>query len=445
MNKFLNLPEEVNFILEKLQEYGQGVLVGGAVRDILLGYIPEDFDFATDLEYSKLIEIFSEFSPKEIGKSFGIIQVIINGKSFEIAKFRKDLGAPEDRRKQEVEFSSDLMEDLKRRDFTINAIAWNGEKLLYSEKDSLKHIDERALIFVGNPIERVKEDPLRVLRMIRFICTKRLTPQYMLSLKGKDFTSLKTLSKERIREEFNKILLSEDVYLGLNLISFLELWKYILPEMENCLGFNQKNPHHIFDVGLHTFNVVKNSKVDLEIRVSALLHDIGKPKTYSLDEKGVGHFYGHEKLSEEIGKDWLKEMKYPNETVESISLLVANHMSSLHLQTPKGVRKLLGKIGNENMLKLLKLMEADLISTKPPFDFSNLDRIKIIYHEITTKKEAVTVKELKINGKDILSLGFEQGKNIGVILENLLELVLENPSLNERDELLTLAKEYKDI
>ncbi|MGL6168911.1 MAG: CCA tRNA nucleotidyltransferase, partial [Fusobacteriaceae bacterium] len=221
MNKFMNLPNEVNFILKKLQKYGQGVLVGGAVRDILLGYTPEDFDFATDLEYSKLIEIFSEFSPKEIGKSFGIIQITVNGKFFEIAKFRKDIEIPDCRKKQEIEFTPDLMEDLKRRDFTINAIAWDGKALIYSEKDSLKHIEERALIFVGDPIKRIKEDPLRVLRMIRFICTKKLTPKYILSLKNENSISLKNLSKERIRDEFNKILMSEEVYLGLTLISFL--------------------------------------------------------------------------------------------------------------------------------------------------------------------------------------------------------------------------------
>ncbi|MGL5051099.1 MAG: CCA tRNA nucleotidyltransferase [Fusobacteriaceae bacterium] len=423
MNKFMNLPNEVNFILKKLQKYGQGVLVGGAVRDILLGYTPEDFDFATDLEYSKLIEIFSEFSPKEIGKSFGIIQITVNGKFFEIAKFRKDIEIPDCRKKQEIEFTPDLMEDLKRRDFTINAIAWDGKALIYSEKDSLKHIEERALIFVGDPIKRIKEDPLRVLRMIRFICTKKLTPKYILSLKNENSISLKNLSKERIRDEFNKILMSEEVYLGLTLISFLTLWKYILPEMEKCINFNKNNEHNIF-------NLIKNSPQDLEIRLSALFHDIEKTSCYKRDE---------------TAKNWLKEMRYSNQTLENVLALVKNSMSSLHLQTKKEIKKLIGKIGHENMKKLFKLMEADIISTKPPFDFSDLDKIKILYSEIINQKEAVTVKDLKIDGKDILSLGFESGKKIGIILNYLLELVLENYSLNEKEKLIEIVKKNKDI
>lgn len=443
MKNFFNLPKEVKFILNRLQEYGQGVLVGGAVRDLLLGYEPKDFDFATDLNYSKLLEIFSEFSPKEIGKSFGIIQIKVEGKSFEIAKFRKDIETPEDRKNQKVEFTSDLIEDLKRRDFTINAIAWNGKELIFWDKNSLKHIKERALVFLGDPLKRISEDPLRILRMIRFISTKNLTPKYILDLKGTDFSSLNSLSKDRIREEFNKILLSKEVYLGLNLITYLNLWKYILPEMDKCIGFKQNSPYHIWDVGMHTFHVVKNSHANLELRISALLHDLGKPETYSQDKEGIGHFYGHEKISEVIGRKWLKDMRYSNEIIENVSLLVLNHMNFFNLNNIKGLKKVVGKIGNKNMINLFKLIEADLTATKPPFDFENLDKIKILYHEIISKKEPLTLNELKIKGNDILSLGFKQGKEIGVILDYLMELVLENPSFNSKENLLEIVKNIK--
>ena len=303
------LDRNIKLILDILQENGQGYIVGGYVRDVLLGLEPKDCDFVTDIEYEKLLNIFSEYSPKEIGKHFGIIQIIYNGKSYEIAKYRKDIGVPEDRKKQEVEFTNNIMEDLKRRDFTINAIAYDGKNFRYVEgaEEDLKN---KTLRFVGDPIARIKEDPLRIMRFIRFLATKNLKSGFEIE-KLKDYLYLlDKISMERIRDEFNKIILSKDIENALSILEKSGVLEYIIPEWSATIGFDQKNSHHYLTVDEHIKKVVSLCDEDLELRIAALLHDIGKPQTFTLDSEGKGHFYNHEIESAKIAESILKRMKY---------------------------------------------------------------------------------------------------------------------------------------
>ena len=441
--KKINLFKDEKEILEILQKYGEGYIVGGYVRDSLLGIEPSDCDFVTNLDYSKLLEIFKDFSPKEIGKHFGIIQIIYNGKSYEIAKYRKDIGVPEDRKKQEVEFTNNIMEDLKRRDFTINAIAYDGKNFRYVEgaEEDLKN---KTLRFVGDPIARIKEDPLRIMRFIRFLATKNLKSGFEIE-KLKDYLYLlDKISMERIRDEFNKIILSKDIENALSILEKSGVLEYIIPEWSATIDFDQKNSHHYLTVDEHIKKVVSLCDEDLELRIAALLHDIGKPQTFTLDSEGKGHFYNHEIESAKIVESILKRMKYSAKISSSIKNLVLYHLNTFKNSGRKYVKKLINEMGKDEVLKLFKLMEFDRIAHNPPHDFRSLNELKRLYNEIIEKEEAVSIKDLKISGKDIIELGVSQGKEIGLVLKLIFERVLEDSSLNEREILIKLAKEIID-
>lgn len=441
--KKINLFKDEKEILEILQKYGEGYIVGGYVRDSLLGIEPSDCDFVTNLDYSKLLEIFKDFSPKEIGKHFGIIQIIYNGKAYEIAKYRKDIGVPEDRKEQEIEFTNSIMKDLKRRDFTINAIAYDGKNFRYVEgaEEDLKN---KTLRFVGDPIVRIKEDPLRIMRFIRFLATKNLESAFEIK-KLKDYLYLlDKISMERIREEFNKIILSKDIENALSILEKSGVLEYIIPEWRATIAFDQKNPHHYLTVDEHIKKVVSLCDEDLELRIAALLHDIGKPQTFTLDSEGKGHFYNHEIESAKIAERILKRMKYSTKVSDNIKNLVLYHLNTFKNSGRKYVKKLINEMGKDEVLKLFKMMEFDRIAHNPPHDFRSLNELKRLYNEIIEKEEAVSIKDLKISGKDIIELGVSQGKEIGLVLKLIFERVLEDSSLNERKILIKLAKEIID-
>lgn len=441
--KKINLSKDEKEILEIVQKYGEGYIVGGYVRDSLLGIEPSDCDFVTNLDYSKLLEIFKDFLPKEIGKHFGIIQIIYNEKAYEIAKYRKDIGVPEDRKEQEIEFTNSIMEDLKRRDFTINAIAYDGKNFRYVEgaEEDLKN---KTLRFVGDPIVRIKEDPLRIMRFIRFLATKNLESAFEIE-KLKDYLYLlDKISMERIRDEFNKIILSKDIENALSILEKSGVLEYIIPEWSATIAFDQKNPHHYLTVDKHIKKVVSLCDEDLELRIAALLHDIGKPQTFTLDSEGKGHFYNHEIESAKIAESILKRMKYSAKMSSSIKNLVLYHLNTFKNSGRKYVKKLINEMGKDEVLKLFKLMEFDRIAHNPPHDFRSLNELKRLYNEIIEKEEAVSIKELKISGKDIIELGVSQGKEVGLVLKLIFERVLEDSSLNERELLLKLAKEIID-
>lgn len=441
--KKINLFKDEKEILEILQKYGEGYIVGGYVRDSLLGIEPSDCDFVTSLDYSKLLEIFKDFSPKEIGKHFGIIQIIYNGKAYEIAKYRKDIGVPEDRKEQEIEFTNSIMKDLKRRDFTINAIAYDGKNFRYVEgaEEDLKN---KTLRFVGDPIVRIKEDPLRIMRFIRFLATKNLESAFEIE-KLKDYLYLlDKISMERIRDEFNKIILSKDIENALSILEKSGVLEYIIPEWSATIDFDQKNSHHYLTVDEHIKKVVSLCDEDLELRIAALLHDIGKPQTFTLDSEGKGHFYNHEIESAKIVESILKRMKYSAKISSSIKNLVLYHLNTFKNSGRKYVKKLINEMGKDEVLKLFKLMEFDRIAHNPPHDFRSLNELKRLYNEIIEKEEAVSIKDLKISGKDIIELGVSQGKEIGIVLKLIFERVLEDSSLNERKILIKLAKEIID-
>ncbi|MGL5646942.1 MAG: CCA tRNA nucleotidyltransferase [Clostridium sp.] len=435
----IDLPKDVEFVLKTLQQYGQGFVVGGAIRNHFLGIEPKDYDFTTDIEYDKLLEIFKDYSPKEIGKSFGIIQIKIDGIHYEIAKFRRDIGVSQDRREQEVEFTSKLSDDLTRRDFTFNAVAYDGENLITVCEEWISDLLTNSIRFVGEASERIKEDPLRAFRYVRFLSQKGITPSTREYYEVKNFVTenkelISNLSKERIRDEFIKILLSDKVMIGLDSLTELGLMEFIIPNIKEY-KINQLNKHHNRDLIGHMFYSVQCCQPILELRLSALFHDIGKPQCFTIDEKHEGHFYNHDKVGTEITEQLLRELKFDNKTIDIVCKLVANHMNKSHRQTPKAMRKLVNNVGIDNMQLLFSLMEADIIASMPPYNFKPLDNMKIIFHEITKEEPCLKITDLKINGNDLMAKGYV-GKEIGDKLKELHELVLENGAEFNKREIL---------
>lgn len=439
----IDLPKDVEFILTTLQQHGKGYIVGGAIRNHFLGVEPKDWDFTTDIEYNTLLCIFKEYTPKEIGKSFGIIQIKVNGIHYEIAKFRKDVGISQDRREQEIEFTSKLSDDLIRRDFTFNAVAYEGENLVTVCDEWISDLLTNSIRFVGEAGERITEDPLRAFRYVRFLSQKGITPSTREYYEVRDFVKenkelIHNLSRERIRDEFVKIILSDRVMIGLDSLTELGLMQFIIPNI-NEYKINQLNQHHNRNLINHMFYAVQCCKPILELRLSALFHDIGKPQCFTIDEKREGHFYNHDKVGAEITEKLLRELKFDNKTIDIVCKLVANHMNKSHRQTPKAMRKLINKVGMDNMSLLFNLMGADIISSSPPYNFESLDTMKILFHEICKENEespCLKVTDIAINGNDLIKLGYV-GKEIGIKLNELHELVLEHGNkINNYNELI---------
>lgn len=441
----IKLNHNIEFILKLLKEEGQGYIVGGFVRDIFLGLNPKDCDFVTDIEYERLKEIFKKFKPKELGKHFGIIQIKIGDIPYEIAKMREDIGIPLDRKVQKVEFTKNIYDDLKRRDFTINAIAYDGEKFYFGEK-SKEDIENKILRFVGECTQRIKEDPLRILRYFRFLATKDLKyfPETIDEIK-KSKNLIQNLSAERIRDEFSKIITGKNAYKVLKLMSENKILEEIIPEWSKTIGFDQKNIHHIYTVDEHILKSLELTNGDLITRLAVLFHDIGKPRCYTFGEDGQGHFYKHEKYSIEIAEKLMSNLKFSKLDTERVCKIIRYH--SLYRQNIDEifVKKMLNRFGEEDLYRYLEVVEADRRTHNNDIcNLEDLDQIKTILKKIQETKPPLSMKDLKISGKDLLKVGVPKGKIIGEILDYLMEKVLEDENLNNYETLINLAINYKD-
>ena len=441
----IKLNHNIEFILNLLKEEGQGYIVGGFVRDIFLGLNPKDCDFVTDIEYERLKEIFKNFKPREMGKHFGIIQIKIGGIPYEIAKMREDIGIPLDRKVQKVEFTKNIYDDLKRRDFTINAIAYDGEKFYFGE-NSKEDIENKVLRFVGDCTQRIKEDPLRILRYFRFLATKDL--KYFLETideikKSKNL--IQNLSAERIRDEFSKIITGKNAYKVLKLMSENKILEEIIPEWSKTIGFDQKNIHHIYTVDEHILKSLELTSKDLITRLAVLFHDIGKPVCYTFGEDGQGHFYKHEKYSVEIAEKLMLNLKFSKIDTERVCKIIKYH--SLYRQNIDEifVKKMLNRFGEEDLYRYLEVVETDRRTHNNDIcNLEDLEQIKVILKKIQETKPPLSMKDLKISGKDLLKVGVPKGKIIGEILDYLMEKVLEDENLNNYETLINLAINYKN-
>ena len=435
-------------ILNKLNEYGKGYIVGGAIRDILLGLKPKDVDFATNLPYGILKTLFSEYTPKETGKSFGVLRIRINNIDYEIAKFRKDNYEEKDGLKiipeeKKVSFVDDIRNDLARRDFTINAMAYNEVEGIVDLYNGEKDIENKVINFIGNAEERIIEDPLRVLRAFRFMSRLNfsLSENTIEAIKNQKFL-LKNIPEERITMEFSKLLLGDNIKNTLTLMKDTGVLELIILEFKATYDFNQCNPHHNLDLFNHIINVVSKVPADLELRYSALLHDIAKPVVQTFDEKGIAHYKTHEIVGADMARDILTRMKLPVKLIDTVVEIIKKHMVLYKDITDKKFNKLLSEMGYDNLWRLIEHSIADNSSKNDEVVSTENDLHERLKRAVE-KQMQVTVNDLAVNGKDLIELGFT-GKEVGEIKKELLDKYLSEEIQNNKEEMMEYVKEkYK--
>ena len=430
------IPDEALYVLNKLKEKGfESYLVGGCVRDLCLGRTPKDFDITTQALPEEVMQLFDHTIPT--GIEHGTVTVMINGIPLEVTTFRTDGDYTDNRRPDSVKFGVTIEEDISRRDFTINGLIYDGEvtDLVYGLGDLLN----KVIRCIGKPNDRFKEDALRMMRAIRFSCQLGFTIQYMTreAIIG-NAKLIKNVSQERVRDELVKILLSDRPSEGIQLLSKLGILQYILPELQSCVGFDQHNRYHRKNVFDHILKVLEATPSGLNVRLSALFHDISKPETFTIGEDGNGHFYSHHKVGADKTREIMKRLKFDNDTINSVCILVYEHMSRYPKLREGSVKKLLKRLGEQNVDDLINLQLADIIGSKPPFDFEDVVLLKNELKRIIEFKEPIAVNQLAINGNDLFALGIKPGKRMGEILNELLQHVMEHPEANNKMDLLEI-------
>jgi tRNA nucleotidyltransferase (CCA-adding enzyme) len=453
----IQLPQKVDFIINELMEHGyEAYAVGGCVRDKVLGKEPEDWDITTSAKPLEVKRLFRRTI--DTGIQHGTVTVMIEKEGYEVTTYRIDGEYEDNRRPKSVEFTVNLVEDLKRRDFTINAMAYNEQQGIVDIFGGLIDIENKIIRCVGSANERFEEDALRILRAMRFSAQLGFVIEEK-TLKAiiEKADNLRVISAERIRVELNKLILSShpdkliDVYKA-------GITKVILPEFDAMMKTEQKNPHHIYTVGIHTLKAIEgvgNSKTytmgettfspkeKLILRLTMLFHDVEKPNCKTSDEKG-DHFYGHPEKGAETAKNILRRLKFDNETTDTVYRLIKWHDYRFTL-TPSAMRRAVNKIGEDIMDLLFEVKKADADAQNP---ITSDEKIKVLeeayelFVQIQKDKECVNLKMLSINGKDLIDLGFKPGIRIGEILNALLDAVLEDPALNESKALKEMAIKY---
>lgn len=433
------IPDSIKEILNRLKEEGyESYIVGGSVRDLVIGKEPKDYDITTSAKPEEIEKIFKDKKTFDVGKHFGTIVVVTVDGNVEVTTYRTDGEYEDGRRPKEVYYTPDIIEDLSRRDFTINAMAYNENGLL-DPFGGIKDIRKKLIRTVGDPYKRFEEDFLRILRAVRFATQLG----FQIDNKTKDAckkyaSNIDRISNERIREEIFKILLAKTPSIGFRLMNELNVLQVILPELTQTINFDQRNPHHNRTLFDHTLCVVDNTPPDLTIRMSALLHDIGKPSTFSLDEEGIGHYYNHDRIGAERSKNILNRLRCSNEFVSDVALFVKEHMFYADMKE-KGIKRQLKRVGEDKIFQLMELKKADM-SCKNNKDVSLVEDVIDKIREILESKDPFKKEHLAVDGNDIIKLGYKKGKLIGEILDHLLEKVVVNPDLNNKDDLFQITK-----
>ena len=436
------LPEKVQYILHTLEEAGfEAYAVGGCVRDSLLGREPDDWDITTSARPQQVKAVF----PRTIdtGIQHGTVTVMMGKEGFEVTTYRIDGEYEDSRHPKEVIFTANLVEDLKRRDFTINAFAYNDRSGIVDAFDGMTDLQNGIIRCVGEAKERFTEDALRMMRAVRFSAQlgysiEEKTKEAIIELAP----NLKNISAERIQVELVKLLQSPHPDY-LRIAYDLGITKVILPEFDRAMETPQNNPHHVYNVGEHLLHTLLYVKPDRSLRIAALLHDIAKPDTEETDSDGISHFHGHAEAGEEKAAAILRRLKFDNDTISKVKKYVKYHDYKIEPR-PRAVRRALNKIGKEYFEQILELKQADMLAQSTyqrEEKEENLRQVRALYEEILRKEECVSLKELALTGKDLMELGVPQGKQLGMILQQLLEDVLENPEHNTREYLVTLVQQ----
>ena len=436
----VQIPESVRFCIDALENAGfAAYLVGGCVRDAYLGLVPHDFDLTTSAAPEQTEAVFADFPLVLAGKKHGTVGVVTDSGVVEITTFRTEGGYTDSRHPEWVKFVPSVEQDLARRDFTVNAMAWSPKRGFADPFGGRQDLQRGILRAVGDPRIRFEEDALRILRGIRFSAKYALTLEHatkeaMFALAPR----LDQLARERVFEELSRFLLCAQER---QLTEFAPILAQAIPELAPTIGFDQKNRHHIYDVYTHTAYVTAAVPETLALRWAALLHDIGKPATFTVDEALEGHFYGHAAESAAIADTVLRRLKAPTALRERVVLLISQHMTKLE-PDKRLLRRRLSKLGEETLLQLLCLQEADMCSkgTGRPAEADQFVCLRQLLSEIQAENACLSLKDLALNGHDLMALGLS-GPAIGQTLTYLLEQVLDEKLPNEKEALLAAARQ----
>ena len=435
----ITIPQDVLWILRKLNQAGhEAYVVGGCVRDSLLGREPNDWDITTDAEPPEVKALFRR--TVDTGLQHGTVTVMNHGVGYEVTTYRLDGDYSDHRRPESVTFSKNLADDLMRRDFTINAMAYHPEQGLVDLYDGEKDISAGVIRAVGVPDERFKEDALRILRAVRFAAQLGFTIENETRQAiTAHVEELSCVSMERIETELTKLICSPHPEEMEELYS-LGITAKILPEFDRMMETPQNTPYHYTDVGHHTIAVMQGVSPTKIMRYAALLHDVAKPDCKKTDEMGRDHFYGHPAAGEPIARDILKRLKLDNKTIDEATLLVRWHDFGLKGDlTEAGFRKGVSRMGLEHFPAYLEIRKADMDGQS---DYMKAEKeagyqqILAMYEKLLKEKPALTIKDLAVNGKALMEKGIPAGPKMGEILKHLLDYVLEEPGRNTEEELL---------
>lgn len=435
----MHLPPYVLYCLDRLENAGfAAYAVGGCVRDSLLGLTPHDFDLCTCATPEQVQGVFHDHRLVLAGEKHGTVTVVLDSQLVEITTFRVEGGYQDNRHPDWVKFVPTVEEDLSRRDFTVNAMAYSPKRGFADPFGGRDDLEKKILRAVGAPKLRFTEDSLRILRGLRFSVRYDLAPEKdtweaMVSLAG----LMENLARERVLDELCKLLPLVDAR---EVQAFAPILCQVLPELAPMVGYQQHSRHHIYDLMEHTARAVESVPPQLHLRWAALLHDIGKPDTCVIDEAGEGHYHGHAQKSAQMADAALLRLKAPTALRKQVVDLISRHMSPLepdkHL-----LRRRLGKYGIQETWDLLALQKADYFATGTKEAPGPFPEIAQIIEEILEEAACFSIRDLTINGNDLIELGFAPGPKLGQCLEMLLRLVQEDAIPNEKEALLRKAKE----
>lgn len=436
------LPDKVLMIILNLQMHGyDAYAVGGCVRDSILAKKPQDWDITTSAKPGDIKRMFRR--TVDTGIEHGTVTVLIGKDSFEVTTYRIDGVYEDSRHPKEVRFTNNLEEDLKRRDFTINAMAYNDDVRLVDAFGGMKDLNYHLIRCVGDPKERFAEDALRILRAVRFSSQLGFTIEPDTEEAIRELApTLQRVSAERIRAELLKILVSDHPE-QIREAYRLGITKVILPEWDDMEGVRQNTPHHKYDVAEHTIEAIKNVKNDKVLRLTMLFHDMGKPAMKTTDENGRDHFKGHAIVSEELTNVVMRRLKFDNETIKKVTRLVCYHDYRVEA-TPQNVRRAMNRIGVELFPYYLAVRLAD-VKAQSAYQkrekVENIIKMRELYQETLVQEHCVTLQDLAVTGKDLLAIGMKPGQALGSMLTELLEWVIDDPDCNKKEILCEYVKE----
>lgn len=436
----IEIPASVYFIIQELEKHGhEAYMVGGCVRDSVLGRKPHDYDICTSATPDEILQAFPYEEIIPTGLQHGTVTILINKEPFEVTTYRIDGDYSDNRRPDNVTFTKNLVEDLRRRDFTINAMAYNPKTGLIDPFNGMEDIKYKKIRCVGSAENRFNEDALRILRAIRFEAQLNFAglPETMFEIE-RQYERLNNISIERINSEFCKIVASEQFCV--ELVLYPNVFSLFIPELKDLIGFQQNNPYHAYDVFDHTvYAIEKCESDDLVVRLAVFFHDFGKPHSYQDGEDGIRHFKGHGKISADITDFIMKRLRFDNETRNNVVELVYYHDATFEVGN-KYVKRWLNKIGEKQFRRLLEVRKSDIKGQKPDYEESRIEKvnnIENILYEILQGQECFSLKDLAVNGNDVKqAMNLKEGKDIGYWLNEILKRVMDGELKNDRDDLI---------